>query len=240
VLGPDDRDTLRSRGTISRLRDLRGERNEALRELEVLYADRVRALGVDHPDTVENHFNLMVRRAESSGDLDELDALIGELVALHGADHHAVLIVRSFRPDLLGALGLEVQAHDELAALYADRVRILGELHPSTLASGLALARMRWDRGEHTTASQMQSALVRVITATLGELHPLALSSRTDLLVMQADEMSDDEYWQTYGDLVADAQEVFDEASPGWTRITSFYPELFEIDDATGASTHPA
>ena len=120
------------------------------------------------------------------------------------------------------------EAHDELVKISVDRMRVLGELHPATLTSGLALARLKWDRGEHLPACQMRIALVRVITATLGAYHPMALSTRTDLLVMQTDDLSDDDYCQTYEQLVADAQDVFDGASPGWNRIASIHPELYE------------
>ena len=228
VLGADDQDTLRSRGTICRLRLLRGERAEALSDLQALYADRARVLGVDHPDTVENHFNVMVGRAGSAHDLGELDELIAEVIDSYGDDDRAALIVRSYRPDLLDELGFNVEAYDATEVLYADHMRVLGELHPSTLTVGLALARRKWDRGDHTVARKMQTALVRVITATLGKQHPLVLSARTDLLVMQADELTDDEYWLVYEELVDEANEVYDEASPGWNRIASLCPELFE------------
>ncbi len=238
VLGADNQDTLRSRGTICRLRLLRGERAEALSDLQALYTDRVRVLGVDHPDTIENHFNVMVGVAAHTHDLRELDELIAEVVDCYGDEDHATFIFRSYRPALLDELGFTDEADSETEMLYADQVRVLGELHPSTLTTGLALARRRWDRGDHTVAGKMQAALVRVITATLGKQHPLALSARTDLLVMQADELTDDEYLLACEELVDEANEVYDEASPGWNRIASLCPELFEEEgEAPGADS---
>jgi hypothetical protein len=234
VLGPDDPDTLRSRGTVVRLRELRGEQDEALRELEDLHADRARVLGPDHPDTIENYFNLMVSRARTTIELPELDAMIDEVVRLYAAETPAVFIIRSYRPDLLDAAGLPDQAHREAESLYSDRMRTLGELHPATLRSGLALSGRKWQRGEHDIAVQMCRALVRVISATLGECHPLALEARTDLLAMEAADLSADERDARYGELVEDAASVFDEASPDWERVAALFSDYFgdEDDDA--------
>lgn len=234
VLGPDDADTLRSRGTIARLRLIRGEEEEGMKDLEDVYDARVRALGHDHPDTVQNLFNLTVRRVGSAQNLAQLDKAIDETIARFGGEHPAAFIIRDYRPRFLDKLGLHCEAHDDRAKLHADLVRALGELHPSAIASGADLATSTWNRGDLIRARQMQNALVRVTVATLGERHPQTLKLRTDLLVMQSDQISDDEYWQTYEELVDDALVVFDEASPGWERIASLHPELFEDTNDDG------
>ncbi|MEV8474940.1 serine/threonine-protein kinase [Streptomyces sp. NPDC051173] len=157
------------------------ESGEAHREVA---AERERALGADHPDTLASRYEAAFTLSRQGRPADALReyarAAAGRERAL-GADHPDTLAARQETAYVLGQLGRYAEAHDVYAAVLAARDRAMGPEHPDTLRCrhNLAFNLGRLGRLEESygMAREVADARARV----LGASHPDTLVTRYEV-----------------------------------------------------------
>ena len=186
LLGPDHRDTLRSRYDLATDFTNLGRHDEALALDQQTLADRERVLEPDDPDILRSRLGLATDYAYL-GHHDEALALRRQTLAdserVLGPDH----------PDTLGSRhGLAIDysrlgRHDEALTLdqqtLADRERVLGPDHPDALGSRHNLAIDYSDLGRYDEALTLDRQTLADRQRVLGPDHPATLSSRHNLAI---------------------------------------------------------
>jgi tetratricopeptide (TPR) repeat protein len=163
---------------------------------EPLAADLDRALGWDHPDTL-NVRNSLAAAYQAAGRADEAMRVFEQtLVArqrLLGPDHPDTLTSQNN----LAAAYQDANRADEAVLLFeltlAARVRLLGESHPSTLISRGNLASAYRDTGQTNEAIALFEQTLAGRQRVLGPDHPDTLTSRTNLAAAYRDAGRTDE-----------------------------------------------
>ena len=193
VLGHDHRETLQTRGHIAQLHALAGRGDTAIALHEALLDDRERVLGAEDPDVLTSWFNLVATAAGS--DQVEIEQLWGYVDAMRerlGDDHPATLTARGILAESRLDEGLLEDGLELLEALLADRVRVLGELHPAVFVTHRMIASTLVSMGDGPRAVGHLEVVVRTLSATLGPRSIDTLQARLAhldvLVVIGADE----------------------------------------------------
>ena len=169
VLGPDHRETLQTRGHIAQLHELAGRGDVAIELHEALLEDRERVLGAEDPDVLTSWFNLVATAAGLGwADIEQLLGYVDEMGERLGIDHPATLTARGILAESQLDEGLFEEALEILEALLADRVRVLGELHPAVLGTHRMIASTLVSLGDAPRAVGHLEVVVRTLSATLG------------------------------------------------------------------------
>lgn len=157
---------------------------KALPLLEKVLAERTRALGEKHPQTLITTYDLgsvfymMGRYADALPYFEKVYRLNTEVF---GERHSSTLI--SLNNLVLTYENLN--RHTEVLALREKALQLhaeaLGEQHPDTLASLNNLAVANTDLGHHSEALALNEKALRLYTAKLGERHPDTLRSLSNL-----------------------------------------------------------
>lgn len=184
VLGPDHPSTLDSRGHIAQLHDLAGDSRRALTMLRELLADRERLLPPDDPAIVSTRHNIAVIAAACDGSegLDELDRNVERMRELYGPDHPDTLLAQAVRGEHRLTIGQFEAALEELAAVHAERVRVLGELAPATIVAHRLFAECLVQLGRAGEAVPHLQAADRAARAVLGPEEVDAVAVRSALI----------------------------------------------------------
>jgi len=222
VLGPDHRETLQTRGHIAQLHAIAGRGETAIALHEALLDDRERVLGPEDSDVLTSWFNL-VATAAGSGQV-EIEQLCGYVDAMRdrlGDDHPTTLTARGVLAESQLDEGLFEEGLEALEALLADRVRVLGELHPAVLVTHRMIASALVSMGDAGRAAPHLEVVVRTLGATLGRRSIDALQARLAhldvLVVIGADERVEAELTA----LLEDAEAV----------LEPWHPLLLQIHD---------
>lgn len=158
---------------------------EVLADWAVLVDDEIRALGVDHPLTVEGQTALAARRADWEADLDEgewvdadlykqmeLDERGGELTDEITA--RATEYATTHRAQIEALLEHVIVMKKEIA----ERGRAFGDGSESVLSARYDLAHALWNGGEYPEAAACTQQLLDDCVANLGDEHALTASVR--------------------------------------------------------------
>lgn len=156
---------------------------------EALLAERERALGPDHPDTLTVRHDLAVTYRQTGwlgvDPVGMLEAVRAERQRVLGPDHPGSLATRlelarmRDSPEQQGAL-------DQLAALVGDYDRVLGAEHAETIAvrKELAFAYCRRPRRDHRSAVPLLEAALADALRGPGPDDPETLQTRNDLAIV--------------------------------------------------------
>jgi TIR domain/Tetratricopeptide repeat len=143
-----------------------------------------RALGPEHPTTLEARSSL-ARRTGEAGDKaaarDQGAALVPVAEQALGPEHPTTLDARGNLARWTGEAGDRAAARDQLAALVPVYDRVLGPEHPETLTARHNLAVNTGNAGAPTQARDQLAALVPVYDRVLGPEHPETLIARHNL-----------------------------------------------------------
>ncbi|MEU4894941.1 serine/threonine-protein kinase [Streptomyces sp. NPDC044780] len=161
-----------------------GRWQEAVATHRAVAAERERALGADHPDTLASRYEIafalgvLGRPADA---LREYERVAAGRWRVLGADHPDTLAARQETAFVLGRLGRNAEAQDIYTAVLAARERTMGADHPDTLRCRHNLAFNLGCLGRlgeaHRMAEQVAAARARV----LGPDHPDTLVSRYEV-----------------------------------------------------------
>ncbi|WP_143673896.1 tetratricopeptide repeat protein [Streptomyces sp. or20] len=136
VLGPDDPETLATRGLLAISRGRAGDPAGAADALAELLFEMLRVVGREHPLTVGTLGSLAQCRGAAGdpvGATNSLTQLLPELVRVLGPDHPDTLASRSSIAMFRSAAGDWAGAADTYADLLTDMLRVLGPDHPQTI-----------------------------------------------------------------------------------------------------------
>ncbi|MGX6603449.1 caspase, EACC1-associated type [Micromonosporaceae bacterium Da 78-11] len=210
-LGPDHRDTWRTRHAPAHWRGRKGDPAGAAAAFEQLLADGLRVLGPDHRDILDTRHSLAYWRGKA-GDPTGAAAAFGQLlddrVKMLGPDHLDTLDTRYELADWQGNAGhpdhpdtLTVRrnlavwrgraAGDPAGVaaafeeLLADYLRALGPGHPDTVDTRHSLAYWRGKAGDPAGAAAAFEQLLDAQVKMLGPDHLTTLHTRLVLLVWQ-------------------------------------------------------
>ena len=118
---------------LARTAEEAGEANIARSAYDRLAAEREKALGPEHPDTLAARSNL-ARWTGKAGDADkaqaQLDALLPAYERVLGPEHPDTLTVRRDRAAWTAKAGHLYVARDQYFELYTLAARVLGKEHP--------------------------------------------------------------------------------------------------------------
>lgn len=103
-----------------------------------------------------------------------------------GAEHEAVLALRTTVARARSPEGPGDGAEGELRDLLAAQVRVLGPGHPDTLGTGRQLARLLARQGQFDQSEQRLRELLDAHARTLGPDHPDTLTARHDFGLLLA------------------------------------------------------
>lgn len=147
--------------------------------LEQQAAERGRTLGAGHAESLaaENDLALsyLADAEQEQVALDHLEHLAADCAATLGPDHPDTLVVRGNLAVAQLAAGQTDVAAAALADVVADRTRVLGAGHDSTLNGRVALALARADEPD---AAEHVAATLAAVVDRHGTRHPLARSCR--------------------------------------------------------------
>lgn len=115
-----------------------GDQSQALALFERCLTERRRLLGPDHPDTLTTESNLaraLLALGHTERALEVLDPLLLRMVRVHGPDAPRVLELREHAAIAYDSAGRAHDARREAAEVVTVRARVLGALHPDTVAT---------------------------------------------------------------------------------------------------------
>ncbi|WP_396122982.1 tetratricopeptide repeat protein [Actinokineospora sp. UTMC 2448] len=197
VLGDHHPDTLTSLNNIAAVHLERGrtaDGDAARRELDAaeelltrVLADRLAALGEDHPATLVTHHHLC-RLAQARGDLDEAEhrarRLVDTSARVLGAVHRRTLDARQMWADVRRARGDRAGADEATRQVLEAREQTLGPDHPATLASRHSLALTMRDSGKAGEARELLLSVVADRERVLGPRHHATRRAAADLAAL--------------------------------------------------------
>ena len=149
-----------------------------------ILADRERALGPEHPDTLTARAELAHWTGEAwdaAGARDQLAALLPVRERVSGPEHPSTLTTRAELAFWTGAAGDATGGRDQYAALLPVIGRILGAEHPSTLTAREVLVNLTGVAGDAAGARDQCAALLPVRERVSGLDHPDTLTVRLNL-----------------------------------------------------------
>ncbi|MER7850579.1 tetratricopeptide repeat protein [Kitasatospora sp. NPDC096077] len=140
-----------------------------------------RALGSDHPDTLEARHRHACNVSES-GDRAGAVRLLADLIVdrerVLGSDHPDTLTTRQQHAYSVGESGDRAGAVRLLADLVVDRERVLGSDHPDTLEARHQHAYSVGESGDRAGAVRLLADLIVDRERVLGSDHPFVLINR--------------------------------------------------------------
>jgi tRNA A-37 threonylcarbamoyl transferase component Bud32/tetratricopeptide (TPR) repeat protein len=146
-------------------------------------AERERALGADHGDTLASRYELaycLSRLGRADEALATYEFVAAARHRLLGPDHPGTLAARQEAAYVLGQLGRHVDAHQGYSAVLAARERLLGADHPDTLACRHNLAFNLGRLGRLDESYVMAAEVAAARERVLGPAHPDTLASRCE------------------------------------------------------------
>lgn len=190
VCGPDHLDTLRSCFGLQAPLELLGRYEEAERYLRRALEGQRRVLGEDSPETLYTWAILTEVLAFLPKEREfeaEVRALIEMCECALPTDHSTAVLARHHY-----AFGLHLQGRHEVAGamarqVLADRIRLLGHDHPSTLSALALTARIAHALGETDEAVEKLKEVIERRERVLGAEHPFVVEGRARLATWQAD-----------------------------------------------------
>jgi hypothetical protein len=222
VLGPDHRETLQTRGHIAQLHAMAGRGEVAIALHEALLDDRERVLGPEDSDVLTSWFNLVATAAGSGQvEIEQLWDYVDAMRERLGDDHPATLTARGILAESQLDRGLFEEGLEVLEALLADRVRVLGELHPAVLGTHRMIASTLVSMGDTHRAAPHLEVVARTLGATLGRRSIDTLQARlahVDVLVAVG---ADEQVKTELAALLEDAEPV----------LEPWHPLLLQIHD---------
>jgi tetratricopeptide (TPR) repeat protein len=159
----------------------RGEHVAGIGHLARAHLERVRELGVRHPDTLRARSNLAYAYTVAGRPVRAIPLLqevVGDRIRLLGADHPQTLKARANLACVYEAAGDPVKAVRLFERVLADQARVLGEDHPDTVRTRVSLAWAYAGTGRPAEAIPLLQRVVRHHTRTLGPDHPDTLDAR--------------------------------------------------------------
>ena len=184
VLGPEDRETLRSQTDLATIERELGAFASAEQQLRAVIAIQRRVLGADHPDTLTADYQLAAVLAQR-GHPAEADRVLREVIAgrarLLGPSDRATLVAINALALTLSARGRHDEAEGLLREVYAlQRVQV-GADHPTAIAAlhnlGSCLVRSR----HFAEARIVNTEVVATSRRILGREHPETLGAMDNL-----------------------------------------------------------
>ncbi|GHJ43144.1 tetratricopeptide repeat protein [Catellatospora sp. TT07R-123] len=196
---------------MGRALEAAGDLTGAVSILSRNLADRRRALGEDHPDTLTSRHNLAVAY-RVAGRVAEATALFEQVLAdrrrVLGDDHPNTLTSRNNLAVAYQEAGRVAEATALFEQVLADRLRVLGDDHPNTLISRNYLASAYRVAGRVAEATALFEQVLADYRRVLGDDHPNTLTSRNDLAVA----------YQVAG-RVAEATALFEQVLADYRRV---------------------
>ncbi|MFI6081290.1 FxSxx-COOH system tetratricopeptide repeat protein [Streptomyces sp. NPDC051217] len=156
----------------------------ALPLVEATLAQRERALGNVHPDTLSSRNDLAYIYQEA-GELDQaillFEAALTESERVLGDTHPGTLITRNNLAGAYQTAGDLNRAIPLYEATLTQFERVLGDTHPDTLASRNNLASAYQTAGDLNRAIPLYEATLTQRKQIFGDTHPHTLASRNNL-----------------------------------------------------------
>jgi tetratricopeptide (TPR) repeat protein len=184
TLGPEHRDTLRSRNSLANARWKQGNYAEAENDFRNAISAEERVLGPEHPETLRSRQGLATilyekgRYAEAEAEHRVILTLMEKVL---GQEHSDTLNSKN----RLGLSIVQQGKYAEAEALFRDLIRtkqkILGPDHPDTLKSCNNLAMVLGGAGRHADAEAQYREVVKSQERVIGPEHPDTLRVRTNL-----------------------------------------------------------
>ena len=168
-----------------------GNYPEAERLIRSVIEERARALGPEHPDTLDSRQRLIyaltrqTKYAEAEAEAREVLKLRQKVL---GPEHLDTVVSRYNLADTLVEQGKNAEAE----ALYREVIRLdeklLGPEHPRTLAARLELATVLESEGKNVEAESLYREVIKLDEKVYGFEHPNTLNDRMNLATaLQAD-----------------------------------------------------
>ncbi|EXU64526.1 serine/threonine protein kinase [Streptomyces sp. PRh5] len=157
---------------------------EAVETHRAVAAERERALGADHPDTLASRYEIAFALGilGRPGDaLREYERVAAGRRRVLGADHPDTLAARQETAFALGRLGRFTEAQDVYTAVLAARERTVGADHPDTLRCRHNLAFNLGCLGRRAEAYRMAERVAAARARVLGPDHPDTLVTRYEV-----------------------------------------------------------
>jgi hypothetical protein len=182
--GPNHRDTLAARGSLTYWIGMAGDAAGARDQLAALLPVIERVLDAEHRNTLATRGNLARwtgRAGDAAGARDQFAALLPVIERVLGAEHPDTLTTRANLAAWTGRAGDAATARDQYAALLPIRERVQGAEHPDTLTARANLAAWTGRAGDAATARDQYAALLPIRERVLGTEHPDTLTARANL-----------------------------------------------------------
>ena len=239
TLGPDNPDTLTSRGNLAYAYLSAGRLDQAISLFEQNLADRERVLGLDHPHTLTLRGNLAYAYL-SAGRLDEAidlyERTLTEALRVLGPDHTHTLTLRGNLAGAYESAGRLDEAIDLYEQILADRGRVLGPDHPDTLTSWGNLADAYESAGRLDEAILLYEQNLTDSGRVLGPDHPDTLTSRNNLASAYESAGRLDEAIDLYEQILADCERVLSPDHPDTltsrNNLANAYRSAGRLDEA--------
>jgi eukaryotic-like serine/threonine-protein kinase len=190
---------------------------KALEQLERTVEIRRRALGDEHPDTLQSMNNLSVLYLQQ-GEAPRAEPLLARLLEVRrrvlGEDNPDTLVSMNNLAASYRIEGKYAQAEPLLVSALAIKRRVLGEVHHSTATAWNALAALYRLEGKLAESEPLQLKAVEVWCAVSGDEGPETLTSMSGLAALYQ------------------AQKRYAEAESVWTKV-------LEVQRRTLGTKHP-
>jgi serine/threonine protein kinase/tetratricopeptide (TPR) repeat protein len=184
ALGPDDRETLKTRNNLALAYRSVGRTSEAIALHAATLKRQEAKLGADDPSTLKSRNNLALAYS-SAGRLPEAVALyeatLKSMERTLGPDHHDTLAAGRNLAIAYWSAGRQTEAIGMFESLLAKTEAKLGPDHPETLDSRSNLAAAFQEVGRLSEAIALNQATLKRREADLGADHADTLASRNNL-----------------------------------------------------------
>jgi hypothetical protein len=211
IQGPDHRDTLTIRGSITLWTGRTGHLAEALRLSQELLRDRERVLGRDHRDTLASRHNVASFTGER-GNLAKALRLSQEVLRdrerVLGRDHPDTLNTLNNIAAWTGQSGHPAKAVQLFQDLLRRRERVLGCDDPETLATRNSIALNTGQSGHPAKALLLYQELLPDLKRVLGPDHPYTLGTRSNIASFTAQSGHPAKALLLYQELLPDLKRV--------------------------------
>ncbi|MFE9174336.1 tetratricopeptide repeat protein [Streptomyces kebangsaanensis] len=231
--GADTEGTLTARHNLARWLGEAGNPTEAVSLLEALLPDQTRALGPRHLRTLITRQSL-ARWQGTAGETDEAiagyQALIPDMGEVLGSDHPELLTSRHNLAYLQARID-PAAAGENLAAVIADRIRVLGPHHRDTLSSRQCHALCLGWAGKPQKAVQALEDVLRDQRHHLVPEDTGTLSTRHSLAVMRGFAGAPQEAIAELQELLPDQERIL---GPGHPQALATLEDLGRLQGTTG------
>ena len=182
--GAGDAGAVLARDRLAVAYESAGRFGDAIAAFTSALAERERAQGTEHPDTITAR-GLLAHAYASAGRPAEAVTLYEQMVAgagrQLGAGHPVTLAARASLAAAYQAAARGKEALTAYETLLADAGRLLGAGHPETLAARENLADAYLASGQPKDAIEQYRQLVTATEAAVGRDHPDAITARASL-----------------------------------------------------------